>query len=167
MKTVTREFKVFTFAELSEEAREKVLQDMCDLNVNYDWWDCTYEDAQIIGCKISSFDTGRANSIEFELLTGIEDCYNLIKKNHGEACDTYLIALDIEATHKELNIHDGLTDREFDIAIEDLEKNFRQRLGEEYLSMLRKEYEYRITNEAIIETIEANDYEFLEDGKLF
>lgn len=167
MKTVTREFKVFTFAELSEEAREKVLMDMCDLNVDYDWWGCTYEDAQIIGCKISSFDTGRANSIEFELLTGIEDCYNLIKKNHGEACNTYLIALDIETKHTNLLTDTLLSDNTFSDGIDNLEEDFRQRLGEEYLSMLCKEYEYSTSNKAIIETIESNDYEFLEDGKLF
>jgi len=32
--------------------------------------------------------------------------------------------------------------------------------------MLQKEYEYQMSDEAIIETIEANEYEFTENGKL-
>jgi hypothetical protein len=36
----------------------------------------------------------------------------------------------------------------------------------EYLEMLRQEYEYQTSEEAIIETIEANEYTFLEDGTM-
>jgi len=37
-------------------------------------------------------------------------------------------------------------------------------LREEYLSMLRKEYEYLTSTECVDETIRANEYEFLVDG---
>jgi len=37
---------------------------------------------------------------------------------------------------------------------------------EEYLSLLRQEYEYLTSKDAIVETIQANDYEFTEEGKL-
>ena len=55
---------------------------------------------------------------------------------------------------------------EFDKELDTLEYNFQQSLSEDYLSMLKKEYEYKTSEEAIIETIKANDYEFTEDGKL-
>jgi len=33
--------------------------------------------------------------------------------------------------------------------------------------MLQKEYEYETSEEAIVETIKANEYEFTEDGNLY
>ena len=36
----------------------------------------------------------------------------------------------------------------------------------DYLSLLSNEYEYLISDEAIKETITANEYEFYENGKL-
>jgi hypothetical protein len=49
----------------------------------------------------------------------------------------------------------------------DLDTEFQRALGKEYLSILRREYEYQTSEEAIIETIEANDYDFTEDGRIF
>jgi hypothetical protein len=42
MKTKTIE--IYSFAELSEEAKEKAIQQFSDLNLYYDWWDCIYDD---------------------------------------------------------------------------------------------------------------------------
>ena len=48
----------------------------------------------------------------------------------------------------------------------DLENEFLQSLLEDYSIMLQNESEYLQSAEAIRETIEANEYEFTEDGKL-
>jgi len=37
---------------------------------------------------------------------------------------------------------------------------------EEYLHIFRKQFEYLESREAIQETIEANDYDFTENGKI-
>lgn len=36
----------------------------------------------------------------------------------------------------------------------------------EALQELKKQYEYNLTDEAVIETIEANEYNFYEDGSI-
>lgn len=43
MRTETKEFKIYKFKELSEKVQEKVIEQNRDCNVNYDWWDCTYD----------------------------------------------------------------------------------------------------------------------------
>ena len=55
---------------------------------------------------------------------------------------------------------------DFDLKANELEADFLEALGKCYLKILEKEYEYRYSDEAIIETIEANDYCFLENGKM-
>ena len=47
-----------------------------------------------------------------------------------------------------------------------IEDEFLKSLLEDYSIILQKEYEYQTSEEAIIESIKANDYEFTEDGKL-
>ena len=49
--------QVFTFDELSEEAKDRVIEEYWDINVCFDWWDSVYEDAKTIGCNmIEGFD---------------------------------------------------------------------------------------------------------------
>jgi hypothetical protein len=48
----------------------------------------------------------------------------------------------------------------------DVERDFQKALLEDYLVILRKEYEYLTSEEAIKETIKANDWRFSAGGKL-
>ena len=47
-----------------------------------------------------------------------------------------------------------------------MEEEFRKEIAEEILFMLIGQYEYEISDDAIKETILANEYEFTEKGKL-
>ena len=49
----------------------------------------------------------------------------------------------------------------------DLEIDFLSSLLRDYFNSLQKEYVYLNTEEAIIETIESNNYDFTDDGKIF
>jgi hypothetical protein len=49
---------------------------------------------------------------------------------------------------------------------EDIDKEFLRALLEEYLTILRKEEEYQLSDEVADEMIVANKYEFTEDGKI-
>ncbi len=51
--------------------------------------------------------------------------------------------------------------------LENDEDEFLKELLEDYRIILQKEYEYQTSEEAIIGTIEANEYEFTQDGKMF
>lgn len=57
-------------------------------------------------------------------------------------------------------------ENEFDNDADELESEYFNLLLEDYRIMLNKEYEYLTSDEVIKETIEANEYEFTEDGKL-
>jgi type I restriction-modification system DNA methylase subunit len=57
MRTETTTRTLYTFDELSETAKEKALEVYRDINLNFDWWDGTYEDAKNIGLKIDDIFT--------------------------------------------------------------------------------------------------------------
>jgi len=57
-------------------------------------------------------------------------------------------------------------DLSWDIDTEDIDAEFLRSLCEDYRIMLQNEYEYLTSEEAIIETIIANEYEFTEEGEL-
>lgn len=164
MRTVTIQKTYYKFEELSEEAQEKAIEKLWDLNVNCEWWDCIYDDAARIGLKITGFDLDRGGYCYGKLTTSAKDCTEKIIKDHGETCDTYILAQQFLADLAALGDEEN---DDFDLAAkEDLEIEFERALKEEYLSILRKEYEYLTSEEAIKETIAANEYEFDEEGNL-
>lgn len=58
MRIDTTETKVYRFNELSDEAKESVIQNHRENCFDYDWWEWVYEDAQEIG-KILGIDIDR------------------------------------------------------------------------------------------------------------
>ena len=55
MRTITR--NILAFSELSQEQKAKALERHRDWNVDYQWWEFTYDDAKEIG-KMLGFDVG-------------------------------------------------------------------------------------------------------------
>lgn len=197
----TEEIKIFEFNELSEEAQEKVLRDYCDINVGFDWWHFTFDDAENVGLKISGFDLDRKWSIDIDPLSSIEDVLISIIEEHGESTETAKLAYHYkgklntlnsrlfrvqntlnkidrlfpghwnpeEVPHKYVDLYEYCEELEAEIeeCIEELEDDFIHEIGQCYLTILQNEYEYRISEEAIIEAIEANEYEFTEDGSQY
>ena len=164
MRTI--ETKAHYLNELSEAAQQNAIEHLSDINVDCDWWDCTYDDAEQIGLKITSFDLGRGAYVEGNFIGSAHETAELIIKNHGEHCETYQTAKNFLAelevlTGKYDNIEDCPEDE-----IEALEADFLKSLLEDYSIMLQHEYEYLTSDEAIIETILVNEYEFTENGKL-
>jgi hypothetical protein len=147
---------LFKFSELSEESKQVAIEKFSDINVDYDWWQWTYGDAENIGLKITSFDLDR-KSITGELTGAGIDTANKIMSEHGKETETFKTA---ERYYKQL--HEGIDDE-----ISESEEEFLRDLLEDYRIILQKEYDYNTSKEAIIETIEANEYEFTEDGKIF
>ncbi len=176
MRKVTTEKILYKFSELSEDAQQKAIDNLYDINVDSEWWLFTYDDAKDIGVKISEFDIGRASYAKGEFLSYAQDTMNQILANHGEVCATYKTALQFQKDYSELveKYSDGVNkdkvaednEYEFDQEADELESDFLKEILEDYRAMLQREYEYLTSEEAIKETIEANDYEFTEDGKL-
>lgn len=171
MKTVS--VTVYTFSELSEQAKQKALNNFADINVCYDWWIATYEDAAQIGLKITSFDLDRNRNAKGHFTISAAEVAANIFSNHGHECETYKTAerfmeywqpvFNDYMNEESENYESG----ELEDTLSDLENDFLNSLLEDYSIMLQEDSEYLQSEAAIIETIEANDYQFTADGKLF
>ena len=169
-----KEILIYKFDELSSKAKEVARDWYRQGALDHDWWDSIYDDAANIGLKITSFDTDRGNSIEGDYTDSPEKCAAKILKDHGPDTDTHKLAeaflLDRQALQEKYDAayeadEDWRVTRKIEESIGELEDEFKRAILEEYLSILKKEVEYQMSDEAIDEMIEANEYEFLSDGK--
>lgn len=143
MKTVR--INLYEFGELNKAAKDRALNDLYDINVDYSWWDPIYADANVVGIEIESFDLyGRGPRIQGQYLWDPEFTRLQILADHGEKTGTYKIA-------RNTNLND--------------EERLEQLL-DEYWRTLRDEYDYLMSKKAIVSTIDANEYMFLQDGML-
>jgi hypothetical protein len=167
MKQVT--INLYSFGELSKENQDKAISNLSDINTSFDWWENTYEDAENIGLKLTGFDFDSASfvrDLQGEFINDAELTANAIIKEHGKDCETYKTAkVFLSDLKKQAKLITNGTDGDTD-SIADLESVFLGDLLIDYKNMLQEEYEYQSSEEAIKETIEANDYIFFEDGKL-
>lgn len=174
MKTVR--IKIYKFNELNEQAQAKAIEQMSDINVDYDWWSYTYSDAENIGVQITDFDLHHG-TIGGKLKISLTDSCELIMDNHGDSCETYKTAKVYLAEWARLvkEHSDGIdTDKvcedkasEFDELADELENQFRLSILQDYRILLQQEYDYQTSAEAIKETIIANEYDFTADGKQY
>ena len=179
-RDITWNFKVYKFDELSEEVKEKVLDDCRFIMVEYfNWWEFVYHEADMIGIEIEGFDlykgyikiklnTSVLNSVESAMQWFGESTeeYKLVKSYYDEIMK--LADSDEVKEYLEENPHDdpydaiynmSLDDRFYDEYINDMKRVF--------LRMLENEFNYLTSDEAIIECFNNNDYEFFENGKIF
>jgi len=164
MKTI--EIKLYKFSELSKEAKQKAITELCDINVNYDWRESSYEDAKNIGLKITGFDLDREGYCNGEfLLSANEVCQNIFNE-HGEMCETYKTAESFMEEWQPV-FNEYMRTEEGEDELLKLENDFLKSILKNYYILLSGEYDYRGSEKAIIETIETNEYDFTEDGKLY
>ena len=170
----TEKITVYTFEELSEDAKNKAIENNIDINLYQGWWEYIYEDAERVGIRLNSFDLDRnLHATGNFLLSAAEVAANILKE-HGNSCGTY------ESASMFLDIHDPLfaeymscedenPDRfiELEDELKEVEDEFLENLLSDYASILQKEYEYLYSDEAIIETLISNGHEFTQDGISF
>lgn len=171
------ETEVYAFDELSDDVKENAINNLREINVNYDWWYCTYETFIELGISIKHFDLGRKSEIDIDLYYSHDEVARNIIYTFGEnglrANAEYFIE-QRDKLVKELgegNEIDGYSvkegnEEEFDERVETIEEFYFNGLERDILYWLRCEYEYLMSDEAIIDTIEANEYEFTKEGKL-
>ena len=165
-----------------DEVREKAVDKNWDINVDYDWWDGVYYDAEMIKLKITGFDIDRGAYCHGTFLAGAATVAGSILQNHGTACDTYRLASrflfaisPLQSFLDRIGASDRLYKRESiyrkyreaEKEIEILSEEFERDLLEEYRCILQREYEYLTSAEAIYETLAANGYEFNADGTIY
>lgn len=168
----THTITVYKFEELSKEAQERAIGHFNTFD--YEWWECEYDDAATVGLRITSFDLDRNLHAEGELTKDGKTVCKLILKNHGKACDTYKLACAAlkaraqivrKTENQDADSENGLS-YEGECALEQWEADFEKDLLEEYAHMLQKQADYMQSRENIVETINANEYEFTAEGKL-
>jgi len=170
------ETTVYTYDELDEKAQQKAREWMLENSYHDNWWECTYEDAEQVGLKLTEFDLDRNRHAKGEFIAGPLEVAENILKEHGESCETYKTALQFKTFYvpmieklDQLQADDELVEQamEYESQMEDHADEFLAELLEDYSIMLQKESEYLSSDEHIEETIRANEYTFLENGKRF
>jgi hypothetical protein len=169
MKTI--EINLYKFSELSEESKKRAINDLYDINVDYDWWDDTYDDAKNIGLKITGFDLDRNKHCTGMFIDSAVDCATKIKEEHGKECETYKTAdlflnSFLPAKEQWEKDNEGWY-YEDEPEAQDAQGEFLKSILEDYATILQDESEYLTSEPAIIETIESNNYDFTENGKLY
>ena len=157
MRTITKEFKVYKFEELSETAQQSAIDKNYSINIDHDWWCYVYEEIEELGGTCEGFDIDRGPQIDLKI-NDYEAFASKIIVEHGTECETYKTAK---------KFLDDIKESDNDDDIKSLNEEFLHAIGQDYLIMLRNEYEYLTTEESIHGTIEANDYEFLENGDIY
>lgn len=183
MRTETIVRTLYQFDELNEKAKDKARDWYRDGALDYEWWDCTYEDAARAGLEVTGFGLDRDRHVTGRLTMSLVESCKAILAEHGPDCGTYKVASDFLTAY---NILDNAKDEairamtnedidneketdildHFETDVEDLTKQYAYALREEYASILQKEYEYLLSDECVDETIRANEYEFTEDGAI-
>jgi len=180
----TRTITVYTFSELSEDAKENAIENLADINVDYYWWSSIYEELKNIGFECNDFEIYHHCK-----LTATESYRTIAQKileQHDQICDTYTLAVQfIEDLQNLIYKLERLSDMyhsgrhqdhreqwlskkidELENQIEELESEFHNDMENDYRLMLEKEWDYLTTEEAIVDTIETMDYEFDKNGNL-
>jgi len=175
--------KVYAFAELSDDAQERALNEFRGINVDFHWWRDTYDTIRtaggLLGLEIDDiyFDTDSYCIFDasYEYVRGAAKA---VKAEFPRDTELHGIARDLQDLQKR-----HFYSLRCNVSSQRDTNSYRCfRFGEEYECdalgdilddfahwariLLRDEYEYLTSIEAIRDTIEANEYEFTEEGKL-
>jgi len=194
-----KEIEVYSFAELSEDAKEHVFEKHGDINVNHDWWydyDDKKEIAKLMGIDIdniyfsgfSSQGDGACFEGNYEYRKG---SVKAVMDYAPEDIELHRIVKELQSIQKRCfysarasvkqsghYMHKYCT--KISVDFENYNTGidyYNQKYEEDIIELLRdymewiyrnleKEYEYLTGEDAIVETIEANEYEFDVDGNM-
>lgn len=158
----------YTFDELNDKAKDKAREWMrrC-VGEDYAWADSITDDAANVGLKITGWNLDRGASCELSFEDSEYLTAKKIVENHGDTCDTYQAAQTFLSAKRFAQTAYDADDISSEAA-DDLEvaaiDTFKKALQAAYLDMLRKQWEYALSDESIDEGIQANEYLFTEAG---
>jgi len=176
--------KVYSFDELSEEAKEKAIQDHYDINTDYEWYitGMIEEKAKEYGLVVNEsemcFDLDRGSYVYFDthdhsrknkVAIAIADLQKFLKKagfdlrrtKHIESVGIVTQHFGGSSAKNFVECYETTTEEEN--KLQECLDNFL----EETLEELKSDYEGLTDNESIAETLKINDYQFLPNGKMF
>ena len=175
--------KAYKFNELSEAAQERALNAFRDINVEFNWWEDSYDTIRTAG-KLLGLDIDGIYfdaylycifDADYEYARG---AVKAIQAEFPRATDLHDVARKLQDLQKRHFYSLSCAVRE----ARDMNRYSCFRFGEDYdcedlgdiiddfahwaRVLLRDEYKYLTSDEAIQEAIESNGYEFTEEGKL-
>ena len=174
---------VYSFNELSDDAKKRALNAFRDINVEFDWWDGAYDTIRTAG-RLLGLDIDRIHfdtylycifNADYEYVRG---AVKAIQAEFPHATDLHDVARKLQDLQRRhfYSLSCAVT--------EGRSMNYYRcfRFGEDYECedlgdiiddfaywawiLLCDEYEWLTSDEAVKEAIEANEYEFDEDGEL-
>lgn len=183
---------VYSFAELSDDAQERALNAFRYIEVEHDWYEYPYDTIRTAG-KLIGLDIGDIHfdtdlycifNASYEYVRGAsaairrEFSWADVRKEFSWADDLCKVAKDLQDLQKRhfyslsCAVTEGRTMNRYrcfrfgeDYECEDLE-GIIDDFAHWARILLRDAYEYLTSDEAVKEAIEANEYEFTENGKL-
>jgi len=164
MKTI--EINVYKFEELDKQTKEKVIDNNRYINVEDTfWYDWIQDDFNRLGLEIENFDISRGGYVNI-YISNLEDTSKNIIKEFGDSVHIKQTAKSYIDEYNKIQAN-FKNDEDIEREVEILDDQYIKRYSDNILSYLRDEYDYQISDEAIIETIEANDYNFTWNGEIF
>lgn len=178
-----REYKVYKFDELSDEAKEKAVMKLFDINVDYNWWDCTYDELEnrfgdcielqpqypfVDSVRIKAFNLDRHLGAEIVMEIDQVKLFNHFFKDHRHK-KVMIALLKNDYIYEDSYDHFTVSGNapRIEKLLDDLDlKEIERELSEVIASRLQDECDYLMSEDAIIETIKCNDYDFTEDGTI-
>ena len=168
----------YLFDELPKDSQQKAIEKYQNINIDYDWWDYVYADAEECAlAKIQEFYLYR--SCKLKLLSDARESCRRILKNHGKTCDTWKLAAKTLRTYVHAQVswwnkldpedQDYWRMSDFDGTDEyaEIEREYVHALAEEYFTIIYDAYEYLTSDEEIAETLRANEYQFTLEGEIY
>lgn len=169
--------KVFKYQELTGAAKDRARERLTEWNLDSDFWDGCFEglkeDLKEIGIEAGKkiyFDTDRSRHAycpdahivdeKVFLRAALKAGVKISKASLREALEDGMMLDDTGGRHPDMRVninydrHEGLTD-------------YLQEFFYKFLKCVDAEYDYRCSEESLVEMAEANDYEWDEQGRPF
>ncbi len=183
MRTI--ETKVYSFNELSEEAKQKAIETIRDINYEYnDFAEWAIDDCSLL--EPMEKEISKFKNYDFPLIKNNRKIYFSLGRNRYIDISRAMEIQDDKMFLNWLGIDNRLIDKisfeigkdtiDFEIHLEltEIQEQKLERAKEKFedhcediLNRIENDIDYRFSDEAIIEDIEANDYEFTEEGKRY
>ena len=176
--------KAYKFDELSEAAKKRALNAFRDINVEFDWWTYGAYDTIRTAGRLLGLDIDRINfdmylycifDADYEYARGASAA---VCKEFPQNTDLHKIASELQALQKRhfyslsCAVTKGRSMNRYECFrfCEDYECEELGDIIDDFAHwarvLLRDEYEYLTSDEVVQEAIEANEYEFTEDGEV-
>lgn len=173
MQTITKTYKIYSFDELSQEAKDKARQDWNDSEdypfLTDDLREYIHEELKELGFTVEGVSTSENPSINpyYSLSYSQGDGLMFEGTVTDKKGNSYTIKHSGHYYHERSTQIEGVDKNGNEIDTEDFEENIYIPLCQRVAQRGYDEIEYMASEECFAETCEANEYSFLENGEMF